>query len=71
MTTKDTVKVRFYFCGVYQGIREIDADSICGRLIRGNFAGATAQLGEMVDELNAIPGVKASANVDTGKASEH
>jgi hypothetical protein len=41
----DTIKVKFYFCGVYQGIREIDADSICGHLIQGNLAGATAQLG--------------------------
>lgn len=60
----DTIKVKFYFCGVYQGIREVDTDSICGRLIQGNLGGATAQLGEMVDELNAIPGVKASATVD-------
>lgn len=66
----DTIKVKFYFCGVYQGIREIDVDSICGRLIQGNLAGASAQLGEMMDELNSIPGVKASANATIRQEQE-
>jgi len=66
----DTIEVDFYICGVYQGKRRIGADSICGHLIQGNLAGATAQLGEMVDELNAIPGVKASAGMTVGQQEQ-
>jgi hypothetical protein len=66
----NTIKVRFYLCGVYQGIREIDAGSICGHLIQGNLAGATPQLGEMVDELNAIPAMRASADMAVGQQGQ-
>ena len=70
MSDTDTIEVDFYICGVYQGKRRIGADGICGQLIRGNLAGASTQLREMVDELNDIPGVKASADMAVGQQEQ-
>lgn len=40
------------------------------RVERIGETGASVQLGKMVDEINAIPGVKASADVTIGQEQE-
>ena len=50
------------------GQREVDDNSIVGLLIRGEFEAAIIQVGEMMTELNNIPGVESTIDVKVGDA---
>jgi len=63
MSDNDYILVDYYFCGVYQGKRKVGRNSIMGQVAAGNLGGALAGLGEMVAEINQIPGVKATMEV--------
>ena len=56
----DYIEVDFYVCGVYRGKRKIGRKSICGMLLSGDLEGGLNKVSEMVDDLNQIPGVKAT-----------
>jgi hypothetical protein len=58
----DYIEVGFYFCGVYQGKRKVGKNSVCGKLLSGDTDGGLNKVSEMIDEINAIPGVKAASN---------
>jgi len=62
------MKADFYFCGQCMGQREVDDNSIVGLLIRGEFEAAIIQVGEMMTELNNIPGVESTIDVKVGDA---
>jgi hypothetical protein len=57
------MKANVYICGIYQGQCEIGDDGLIGRLARLDLAGAATRLAEMTEELDAIPGVEASASI--------
>jgi hypothetical protein len=63
MSNNDHILVDFYFCGIYQGKRKVGKDSIMGQVATGNLGGALAGLGQMVAEINQIPGAKATMEV--------
>jgi hypothetical protein len=56
-------KITLYLGGVYKGQISVGEDSIVGRLIRGQDPSRPIQ--EMLEELNAIPGVKTSVTVSS------
>ena len=62
-TPKEFIEINYYVCGVYRGKRKIGRNSICGALLSGEYGKATSGLSEMVDELNNIEGVEASAEI--------
>jgi len=63
LKVENMIEVNFYVCGIYRGKRKIGRHSICGALLSGNMAEGLSKTREMIDELNQIPGVQASAEV--------
>ena len=62
------IEVDFYVMGAYRGKKKIGCNSICGRLLSGDLDGALTKTSVMVDDLNNIPGVRASQTVTTPAA---
>jgi len=65
------LKVKINVCSIDAGETEWDVTpgkGIIGKMLAGDLAGALASTQDMVDELNQIPGVKASCN---SKEAQH
>lgn len=59
----DYIEVDLYLCGIYQGKVRLGRNSMLGALCKGDIEAALGHTAEMVQELNHIPGVQASAKM--------
>ena len=64
------IEYDLYVCGVYRGKRKAGTNSILGHLAALNVPAAVSKIGAMINELNAIEGVEASARIEEARKQE-